>query len=151
MPAPPLLRILHLRQNEKRFERLQHPVVSQSDRRTGANDQRVKIPNSRFLLRRNPARVARPRIGHELGFETELLSYDDLHFFAQLGRRRNGNDDLTFLFRRVDNLVPFRRAKKEGKIVIAIDRKSTRLNSSHGYISYAVFCLKKKNDFHGKL
>src|SRR2546429_6636179 len=29
------------------------------------------------------------------------------------------------------------------------DRKSTRLNSSHGYISYAVFCLKKKkNDLH---
>src|SRR5256884_3389989 len=32
------------------------------------------------------------------------------------------------------------------------DRKSTRLNSSHGYISYAVFCLKKKkiqNSEHG--
>src|SRR2546429_1613717 len=28
---------------------------------------------------------------------------------------------------------------------LAGDRKSTRLNSSHGYISYAVFCLKKKN------
>src|SRR2546429_4827858 len=28
------------------------------------------------------------------------------------------------------------------------DRKSTRLNSSHGYISYAVFCLKKKNTKH---
>src|SRR2546422_1328745 len=28
--------------------------------------------------------------------------------------------------------------------IVAIDRKSTRLNSSHGYISYAVFCLKKK-------
>src|SRR2546422_8308141 len=27
---------------------------------------------------------------------------------------------------------------------MGIDRKSTRLNSSHGYISYAVFCLKKK-------
>src|SRR5687768_17661599 len=27
---------------------------------------------------------------------------------------------------------------------IPTDRKSTRLNSSHGYISYAVFCLKKK-------
>src|SRR5687768_18278036 len=27
---------------------------------------------------------------------------------------------------------------------LMIDRKSTRLNSSHGYISYAVFCLKKK-------
>src|SRR2546429_2431448 len=32
------------------------------------------------------------------------------------------------------------------------DRKSTRLNSSHGYISYAVFCLKKKtsNSTHRK-
>src|SRR2546429_6784500 len=28
--------------------------------------------------------------------------------------------------------------------VVELDRKSTRLNSSHGYISYAVFCLKKK-------
>src|SRR2546422_6079418 len=30
------------------------------------------------------------------------------------------------------------------KVLPALDRKSTRLNSSHGYISYAVFCLKKK-------
>src|SRR2546422_5441248 len=30
------------------------------------------------------------------------------------------------------------------KLLAEIDRKSTRLNSSHGYISYAVFCLKKK-------
>src|SRR5205809_6175774 len=29
-------------------------------------------------------------------------------------------------------------------LVTRQDRKSTRLNSSHGYISYAVFCLKKK-------
>src|SRR2546422_7624476 len=29
-------------------------------------------------------------------------------------------------------------------VVDQLDRKSTRLNSSHGYISYAVFCLKKK-------
>src|SRR2546429_6365716 len=28
--------------------------------------------------------------------------------------------------------------------LLLADRKSTRLNSSHGYISYAVFCLKKK-------
>src|SRR2546429_6722482 len=33
-----------------------------------------------------------------------------------------------------DSFVPF----------LQTDRKSTRLNSSHGYISYAVFCLKKK-------
>src|SRR3989449_5505857 len=31
-----------------------------------------------------------------------------------------------------------------------LDRKSTRLNSSHGYISYAVFCLKKKKE-HGSM
>src|SRR2546422_9679570 len=31
-------------------------------------------------------------------------------------------------------------------VVRARDRKSTRLNSSHGYISYAVFCLKKKKN-----
>src|SRR3989449_5060563 len=30
------------------------------------------------------------------------------------------------------------------QVVGVLDRKSTRLNSSHGYISYAVFCLKKK-------
>src|SRR2546429_6662193 len=30
-------------------------------------------------------------------------------------------------------------------VQLRIDRKSTRLNSSHGYISYAVFCLKNKH------
>src|SRR3712207_9182041 len=33
---------------------------------------------------------------------------------------------------------------RQGRVVIAEDRKSTRLNSSHANISYAVFCLKKK-------
>src|SRR5437762_4480870 len=32
------------------------------------------------------------------------------------------------------------------KSVVALDRKSTRLNSSHRCISYAVFCLKKKKE-----
>src|SRR5258708_21866985 len=32
------------------------------------------------------------------------------------------------------------------ELPIGIDRKSTRLNSSHQIISYAVFCLKKKNN-----
>src|SRR2546429_5686132 len=45
----------------------------------------------------------------------------------------------------------FEKRIEEGLLKIAAscdkrrDRKSTRLNSSHGYISYAVFCLKKKN------
>src|SRR2546429_5623890 len=36
------------------------------------------------------------------------------------------------------------RAAPRGAAALPEDRKSTRLNSSHGYISYAVFCLKKK-------
>src|SRR5687768_17803426 len=50
----------------------------------------------------------------------------------------------------------FRRSDADGSAhaVLAVrrscasDRKSTRLNSSHGYISYAVFCLKKKKKIH---
>src|SRR2546422_6852264 len=40
-------------------------------------------------------------------------------------------------------------AKNKKSLEVSIfprDRKSTRLNSSHGYISYAVFCLKKKKN-----
>src|SRR5687768_17970543 len=37
-----------------------------------------------------------------------------------------------------------RRGEQPEPQVVVEDRKSTRLNSSHGYISYAVFCLKKK-------
>src|SRR5687768_17639651 len=39
--------------------------------------------------------------------------------------------------------APAARAPSSGS-TSSLDRKSTRLNSSHGYISYAVFCLKKK-------
>src|SRR2546429_4236067 len=37
-----------------------------------------------------------------------------------------------------------RAAGRAAQLIRQGDRKSTRLNSSHGYISYAVFCLKKK-------
>src|SRR5688572_32174193 len=43
-----------------------------------------------------------------------------------------------------DDVVDHRRAENHLRLVV-IDRKSTRLNSSHSQISYAVFCLKKKN------
>src|SRR3712207_7447323 len=37
----------------------------------------------------------------------------------------------------------------EHRVIVEVrDRKSTRLNSSHANISYAVFCLKKKNSIH---
>src|SRR2546422_8377530 len=41
--------------------------------------------------------------------------------------------------------VALRPGARRRAVLAPLDRKSTRLNSSHGYISYAVFCLKKKN------
>src|SRR2546422_5607282 len=47
-----------------------------------------------------------------------------------------------------DDETAHRRLRRHQRAFDAVhhlqDRKSTRLNSSHGYISYAVFCLKKK-------
>src|SRR2546429_1888351 len=61
----------------------------------------------------------------------------------------------TTLFRSLPRLPQAARASTGGQDSVGLrcpshpvahaDRKSTRLNSSHGYISYAVFCLKKKN------
>src|SRR5256884_2820502 len=51
----------------------------------------------------------------------------------------------------IQDLVAVLRSDALGMELHAVDgqdRKSTRLNSSHGYISYAVFCLKKKKNFH---
>src|SRR5256884_7241411 len=47
---------------------------------------------------------------------------------------------------RIANGVKYR--DREHQRRLSEDRKSTRLNSSHGYISYAVFCLKKKKTQH---
>src|SRR2546429_5853085 len=50
---------------------------------------------------------------------------------------------------RGDSSIAVTAAMLEGNLLDGrshLDRKSTRLNSSHGYISYAVFCLKKKTD-----
>src|SRR2546430_6078607 len=43
------------------------------------------------------------------------------------------------------------RSPHPDRIVARLDRKSTRLNSSHSQISYAVFCLKKKKIYHPRL
>src|SRR5687768_17839735 len=46
-----------------------------------------------------------------------------------------------------DNGWELRLRFRDVQVTLAEDRKSTRLNSSHGYISYAVFCLKKKKQY----
>src|SRR5689334_23572815 len=62
-------------------------------------------------------------------------------FFA---RRSYTQFDAVLAMYHDQGLVPFKTlAAGEG---VNLDRKSTRLNSSHSSISYAVFCLKKKNN-----
>src|SRR2546429_2994220 len=54
-------------------------------------------------------------------------------------REAKGNKSLAARMLGIERKTLYEKARR-----LAIDRKSTRLNSSHGYISYAVFCLKKK-------
>src|SRR5688572_31853164 len=52
--------------------------------------------------------------------------------------------ELLELERGAEALAAARSARGSGRLQTRRDRKSTRLNSSHSQISYAVFCLKKK-------
>src|SRR6266542_2879649 len=74
--------------------------------------------------------------------------YINLFFFFFLMIRRPPRSTLfpyTTLFRSFKNFRYAERWTVEFRAEFFKDRKSTRLNSSHGSISYAVFCLKKKN------
>src|SRR2546429_9046829 len=56
----------------------------------------------------------------------------------------NASVGAVLTLRRPGNVVGLLLMLAATLIPVTLDRKSTRLNSSHGYISYAVFCLKKK-------
>src|SRR2546422_10050517 len=71
---------------------------------------------------------------------TEIYTLS-LHDALPIYRRRRGF--AARLQREVRRSVALR-TRRHSLLEAAGDRKSTRLNSSHGYISYAVFCLKKK-------
>src|SRR2546422_7676867 len=100
-------------------------------------------------------RVVEPMItlGKKPSLANRRLAFDRLRdrdivekLFGDLGPRyakRNGGylRILKTGFRKGDN-APLALVS----LMDRVDRKSTRLNSSHGYISYAVFCLKKKNE-----
>src|SRR5260221_10807497 len=70
----------------------------------------------------------------------ELLEMKDRYGDARRTQIVHSEDDIT-----MEDMIP----NEEMVITISslgIDRKSTRLNSSHTVISYAVFCLKKKKE-----
>src|SRR3712207_7304741 len=77
----------------------------------------------------------------------ETLSQSDPDAYSYSGGLNRANQGLlefVEMFKApIKMLHPLLTATQEGNYV---DRKSTRLNSSHANISYAVFCLKKKID-----
>src|SRR5688572_31477832 len=75
-----------------------------------------------FLMIRRPPR-------------STLFPYTTLFRSARRGKTRE---------QRIQSIARVRLLGEPGRRVVYRDRKSTRLNSSHSQISYAVFCLKKK-------
>src|SRR3712207_7099712 len=69
------------------------------------------------------------------------ISAETLYEQAGILDRRDGNPDTVAAIRADPSLSERHKA-------VLLDRKSTRLNSSHANISYAVFCLKKKTKCH---
>src|SRR5690554_7158785 len=65
--------------------------------------------------------------------------------FAQIKGDGTINIEITHIALTALNVDQNGLDEMDNRLLTALDRKSTRLNSSHVRISYAVFCLKKKN------
>src|SRR3712207_9098936 len=87
-----------------------------------------------FLMIRRPPR-------------STLFPYTTL-FRSAGSARRVGDDDKAPHDFSAGAVAPRRRRRTAARGAVRRDRKSTRLNSSHANISYAVFCLKKKKKKH---
>src|SRR2546422_1701972 len=74
-----------------------------------------------------------------------LVKFND-HYFALPGQGPHAGSDAPPSTAANSTGSPVRTSSRYNRD--RQDRKSTRLNSSHGYISYAVFCLKKKKKKH---
>src|SRR5687768_18262199 len=90
--------------------------------------------------------IRRPPRSTLFPYTTLFRSRRGLLRHQKVGERGEGGAQVLAVDDHVDHAVLeqiFGALEAFGKL-LAEDRKSTRLNSSHGYISYAVFCLKKK-------
>src|SRR3712207_8935654 len=87
--------------------------------------------------------IRRPPRSTLFPYTTLFRSRPTEDFFANQKRRVNGKATRSDRVKR-EILVMFASWNCDGANLRREDRKSTRLNSSHANISYAVFCLKKK-------
>src|SRR5258708_31936466 len=98
------------------------------------------------------ARYEAAASAHDLSATIRLIDPEALYWFSNtashVGRAavelaiKHNFDNITDENYRIENLRWI--ARSDELAVLNADRKSTRLNSSHQIISYAVFCLKKK-------
>src|SRR5206468_10508859 len=80
---------------------------------------------------------------HRAVQDCTMIDWDDIRYFLAVAR--GGSVRAAAQGLGVNHSTVLRRiAQLEERLGAQIDRKSTRLNSSHDQISYAVFCLKKK-------
>src|SRR2546429_1103490 len=89
------------------------------------------------MIRRPPRSTLFP---YTTLFRSVLAERRSDHLAARAGRLSQTH----VCIRPADRQTPHRHGEDGDDDAAGKDRKSTRLNSSHGYISYAVFCLKKK-------
>src|SRR5690348_17989749 len=101
------------------------------------------MPQIRFLLKKSPALAFTTinEISTKVGKKYNLLLSIN---FPERGKIEDfesyGTENIGMIIDRFRKTFPIQRELIKSKA----DRKSTRLNSSHPSISYAVFCLKKK-------
>src|SRR5256884_5215287 len=98
-----------------------------------------------FSSRRRHTRCSRDWSSDVCSSDLQFGKKIAIHSYGPAGARdavRAGTDSLEHATDMDDATIA--EMAKHGTFYVPTDRKSTRLNSSHGYISYAVFCLKKK-------
>src|SRR5687768_18409844 len=92
----------------------------------------ISLPSSTFFkLIRPPPR-------------STLFPYTTLFRSPDLSTRQGRDDAVRHGLADAERVADREHHVADLQLIGIRDRKSTRLNSSHGYISYAVFCLKKK-------
>src|SRR2546422_5013692 len=97
------------------------------------------------MIRRPPRSTLFPytTLFRSIEVDVDTTAYDSGHITGAVGW--NWQSQLNDPVRRdIPDKGAFAGLLSEAGVTPKTDRKSTRLNSSHGYISYAVFCLKKK-------
>src|SRR5688572_8139647 len=135
-------------------------------RRFGADVVVTEFLSAEGIRRENEATIAKLRFGSDerpigvqifgsdpaaMGDAATLVTdvfapeFIDINFGCPVKKvvRRNGGSGCLKDLDLVQTII--RTVSDSTHLPVTVDRKSTRLNSSHSQISYAVFCLKKKN------